>query len=375
MASCLVMGATLVQAQSGTYHISGIITDSSDKQPLPFASIQISNSSMGAQSGKDGSFRISGLPEGKYTLVISYLGFETLVLPVTIRDQNVSLHLYMKPSALSLKQVTVKASGKERERNLRWFMDVFIGKGRNARYTTILNKNDLILHYDKMNATLTARCDGFLEIDNEALGYRIRYLLKDFSYQVNTGELSYWGYPLFKTMNARNSRQEKKWEKNRRITYQFSRLRFFRSLMGRQLIQQGYVLGKAVDQPFASPGMAGTVTTSYDHHIDLTIDGQKYTDSIFISAIPYDEIGGKRTDHLYELNYKGMLTVDCSNPPGMPVNFPHYSPGINTSVLSLKEPVVVNSNGWPENPLSISFRGFWADQGVAELLPFDYSPQ
>ncbi len=58
------------------YTVSGKITDSKTGEPLPSANVRLSSSAKGTISNLDGSYLIS-LPAGDYTLIISYVGYQT----------------------------------------------------------------------------------------------------------------------------------------------------------------------------------------------------------------------------------------------------------------------------------------------------------
>ena len=55
--------------------LTGQVLAGSD--PVPFASIYLEGTDIGTSSGPDGSFSISGIPAGNYSLVVSSVGFET----------------------------------------------------------------------------------------------------------------------------------------------------------------------------------------------------------------------------------------------------------------------------------------------------------
>src|SRR3954469_18662820 len=70
-------------AQSQTGSIKGKIYDKATKEPLAFASVvaEMNDAQLGgAQSDFDGQFSIKPLQPGKYTLKISYVGYNDLVI-------------------------------------------------------------------------------------------------------------------------------------------------------------------------------------------------------------------------------------------------------------------------------------------------------
>lgn len=87
--------------------ISGRITDASTGSPLAFAQVALSNSAMGTVTNEDGKF-IFNIPDSKLkdSLLVSYLGYETLKLAVAGFEGNPA-DLRMKPGAFNLKEVEV----------------------------------------------------------------------------------------------------------------------------------------------------------------------------------------------------------------------------------------------------------------------------
>ena len=252
------------------------------------------------------------------------------------------------------------------------FFKEFLGNSKNAKQTSITNEDKLVLHYDSEDKTLTAHSKDILLITNEALGYNIKYLLKSFSFNKKTGDLRYFGYPLFEKMKATRPSEEKEWEKNRASSYTYSLLRFYRTLGKRNLIQQGYLLGDLVKIEPEQIQSKGTVIKGTGFY--LSLGGQKYQDTLYWPEIPYYKIISALPSQKYKLNFSGYLCVDASSATGTPHEFDNYRPGKQFSLLSLKRPVIINEEGLPEDASSIEYIGYWMDMRLSDLLPFDYQP-
>ncbi|MDB2456311.1 TonB-dependent receptor, partial [Flavobacteriaceae bacterium] len=91
------------QAQTGV--INGQITDGNG-QPLPGASIVIDGLSKGVSSDFDGNFSLTGLDEGNYNLVITYIGFANQTIATSV-PQSESLKISMLEDANQLSDVVV----------------------------------------------------------------------------------------------------------------------------------------------------------------------------------------------------------------------------------------------------------------------------
>lgn len=78
--------------------VEGTITDAATGEPLPGATAQIQGTAIGAPAGLDGRFRIARVPEGDHMLVVSYVGYRTVEIPISVANgqtvaQNVQLEL------------------------------------------------------------------------------------------------------------------------------------------------------------------------------------------------------------------------------------------------------------------------------------------
>ncbi len=74
-----------LQGQDGT--ISGQVQDLSE--PLPGANVFLVGTSMGATTDSLGKYLIDGIPVGKYTLQVDYIGYESLSLDLYISESDI----------------------------------------------------------------------------------------------------------------------------------------------------------------------------------------------------------------------------------------------------------------------------------------------
>jgi hypothetical protein len=66
------------------------------------------------------------------------------------------------------------------KKNYEQFKKDFIGTNDNAKFCKILNPRVLDLIYYRKTQTLEASTDEFLVMENDALGYRTKFLLNEF---------------------------------------------------------------------------------------------------------------------------------------------------------------------------------------------------
>ena len=99
--------------------IAGTLTDkeSADGQPLPFASIVIKGTTQGSTSDFDGNYIINNVAPGTYTLVISFVGYETIEVPNVIveADKVTTINTGLGASAAALDEVIITGSGARKE--------------------------------------------------------------------------------------------------------------------------------------------------------------------------------------------------------------------------------------------------------------------
>ncbi|MEX0314538.1 MAG: TonB-dependent receptor [Allomuricauda sp.] len=100
-----------VGAQESTGSIVGKLTDKElNNDPLAFANVLIKGTTQGTTSDFDGLYEISGVEPGVYTIVYSYLGYETIEIPdvEVIAGKVTNIDVPMSASAgLSLDEVVV----------------------------------------------------------------------------------------------------------------------------------------------------------------------------------------------------------------------------------------------------------------------------
>ncbi|MEP0265289.1 TonB-dependent receptor [Dokdonia sp.] len=114
----MLLLSLVTQAQENG-SIAGTLTDkeSADGQPLPFASVIIKGTTQGSTSGFDGNYIISNVAPGTYTLVISFVGYETLEVPnvVVASDKTITINTGLGASAAALDEVIITGTGSRKE--------------------------------------------------------------------------------------------------------------------------------------------------------------------------------------------------------------------------------------------------------------------
>ena len=96
-------------AQYGT--IRGFVYETETGEPIIFTNVYIYKTTMGAATDINGYFAITKIPPGQYTLMVSYMGFDTLRFPVTIKANDlITKKLFMTKSTFYLGEVNIYGS-------------------------------------------------------------------------------------------------------------------------------------------------------------------------------------------------------------------------------------------------------------------------
>lgn len=104
--------------------ISGILTDKdSNNQPLPFANVLIKGTKTGVNTDLDGKYSIAVTP-GNYILQFSFVGYESLEVPVTVKaDEKVTINRTLGSGSYKLEDVVIKATAPNREKETALLLD------------------------------------------------------------------------------------------------------------------------------------------------------------------------------------------------------------------------------------------------------------
>lgn len=106
----LLLAAVVQVSAQDTGSVAGKLSDKEmNNDPLPFANILIKGTTTGTTSDFDGLYEIADLEPGTYTVVFSFLGYETVEVPdVTVEAGKVStINMAMAAGGVALEEVVV----------------------------------------------------------------------------------------------------------------------------------------------------------------------------------------------------------------------------------------------------------------------------
>ncbi|HEY1039915.1 MAG TPA: TonB-dependent receptor, partial [Bacteroidia bacterium] len=95
--------------QSFDFTLTGVIKDRSTGEALPFASIQVKNTTKGVSSNGDGYFTFQKVPTDTSTLTVQYVGYEKTEVYLTPMINKKNFIIELNPSAQTLTAVNIVA--------------------------------------------------------------------------------------------------------------------------------------------------------------------------------------------------------------------------------------------------------------------------
>jgi hypothetical protein len=92
--------------------ISGTIKSDVNNTPLPFSSVLIKGTTMGASANNKGFYSIDLAP-GNYVLIFQYIGYKSLEKKVTVTNVDQTIHILLSQQDYNLNEVVVKSGGED----------------------------------------------------------------------------------------------------------------------------------------------------------------------------------------------------------------------------------------------------------------------
>jgi hypothetical protein len=109
--------AGIAFAQAGA--VNGFVRDASDGEPLAYCNVYLDKTEFGAATNDKGYFYIGHVPQGKYELVASFVGYKTGRRTLSVGpNQTVNANLELSAGAIELNEVKVTADRARFEREV-----------------------------------------------------------------------------------------------------------------------------------------------------------------------------------------------------------------------------------------------------------------
>ena len=381
------------------YTVSGRLLNQADKKPIPDASVFFNNATIGTKTDNNGDFTLPNIKPGKYELIISVVGFDIYRQTVSVDNGRVDLgNLEISAKSIALKEVRIRSGTNSIwQRNYQWFKDGFLGTSSLAKDCKILNPDILDFDYKAKTDSLFASTSDFLVIENNALGYKIKYLVDNFVRCDSGRKIHYEGSVLFENMKGTPG-QEKRWLKRRQEVYEGSAMHFLRSVICDCLDDEGFrVFQYAIYANPERPPDSLIEAKIKRFRNKIKSENSRYRDSlsfwvkkskapkILHSLLNFPLNGNEIVSRTRQ---KGIYALGCEN-DGLYImyNKTHHFPKNGnlgfvanpyndySTLLNFNSPFVLfDNNGWIINPNALSITGAWGKSRVAGLLPTNYDP-
>jgi hypothetical protein len=370
--------------------ISGKVTTSQSHEGIGKVSVFLSNSSYGTETSEDGSFKIYGVKPGQYDLVASSVGFEGYSKTILVGKDAMDITIPLLPKVNQLRGVVISTNA-DWKKNWEAFRKAFVGTSENAKECVVMNPHVVSIVNHGRQHILEAWADDFLVMENKALGYKVKFLIDTFSNNGVTGIISWQGKAVFQELPG-SPEQKKVWKLRREETYYGSSRNFYKALYTGTLTQEGFIvrrLHRELNPERPQEGVImqklrvfndGRHRDSLNYWIMKENLSKYYHESLSVGALQPEQIFGK-TDKpgLFIISFNECLYVIYTKKREetdfkdlyRPLDMPNYE----TSVLTLFEPYAVfDMNGVVFNGAPLN-EGTWSKSKLAELLPYDYSPE
>jgi hypothetical protein len=233
----------LLHISSFAQLVRGTVIDEKG-EPAVGASVYFDGTTIGTTTNALGQFVINPKQITNSALVVSYIGYEVIVIskPFIEGDHTITL----TPKFAQIREVTIRPDPFTREQKMKIFKKEFLGNNRAARLCVIENEDDIELFYDYDRLTLVASSTKPLRIQNPYLGYKIEFNLVDFYIKFNKVSVKhnhvssslFLGTSLFIDQASNN----KKITSRRENSYEGSQLNFFRDMAANKWGKEGFVL-------------------------------------------------------------------------------------------------------------------------------------
>ena len=106
-------------SQSMTASINGFVRDDASGEPISYANVFLSNSSIGAATNSDGYFVLSGIPLGLYEVNVTMIGYGVFKEEVNLLNrESVRLEIRLTEEAIKGTEVLVTAERQKFERSM-----------------------------------------------------------------------------------------------------------------------------------------------------------------------------------------------------------------------------------------------------------------
>jgi hypothetical protein len=334
-------------AWAQSFDVIGTVSNSK-YEPLQSASVFIDGSKKITLTNEKGEFTFRNIPNGTHQLVIKMLGYQLNISEIIISGNPLKVNKILEEKEYFLPEVTIYSTN-QKKRFLDLFKKFFLGESANAKSCEILNADILNFNYGK--DILTVSCDEFLILKNHNLGYQVKYLLEDFTYNSIKETTSYKGECIFEELEGSDS-QKLSWHKNRRTAYLGSMMHYLRFLSMNNTKAEGFLTYKVLNRYLPIEIRVSPINTkTIVDHIDSNFFRVNYPLRLYI---------------IYDIN-KAKQNYSFKKKDRVIRNLEEYG-----SIF--KSDGYVDHHGNLSDYKNLLIQGNWGRRRIGDQLPTEYDP-
>lgn len=345
----------LVASFSWSQTIKGTVSDEKTAEKIPFVNVFLNNTSIATETNTEGVYQLKNIPTGSYTLVVRMTGYKPYNQRVAIvQGTNIVVDVKLLVDERLLDEIKIATKrDKTWENQLAIFEKQFLGATESENKCSIVNP--WVLDFTNDKGVLKAVTKDILEVNNQKLGYQIRYSLNDFRYDGT--QVFFSGYAEFTNLYSGDTRQKTQWEAQRQEAYRGSDIHLFKSLKNKNALKEGFEF--FVDKPGEDP----TKRSPYFHQIQAKK----------LSKIVLDSAVSNATNGISQVYIPARIEIHFNQKEGV---FSIYKDKVcQVAWIEAKgQPLRFNDQGIILNPQACSVSGYLAENRVANMLPIDYQP-
>tara|TARA_R110000787_G_scaffold196454_1_gene307801 strand:- start:23768 stop:24970 length:1203 start_codon:yes stop_codon:yes gene_type:complete len=383
---------SLTNAQT---RISGKVLDS-DNLPLEDAAVYLNNTSIGTTTNELGEFELY-IKDGVYTLIVSYLGYETIQYQIDTKKPIRKFTFKAKETGNVLDEITLnnkKHSAEDRAYFLSRFRNSFIGKTLFSENCKIANPDVIQFDFNPLSKVLEAYVSNPIEIINKDLGYKIYYDLVH--YELSVTKITYLGYSRYEQIKGGKSKR-RKWNKNRLRAYNGSKMHFIRAARKGNLTKEGFVMSqyKRIPNPDRPSDGELKETRKYLRTLNIEPKGTKIfrlsskKDSVMeilkksrLKKFLYLMIKDSLIENDFLVRSNDQVIMKFTN--YLNINYMNekeeynFRPGPNrlnyqsSKLVLFTDSVLLDQSGIFTEPLDVLMEGYWGYEKISDALPLDY---
>ena len=362
-------------ADSFNNKVSGSVVDSESGEALKGVKVFLSETTFSTTTDEKGNYKIENIQPGLYKVVFRHKGYKVHVVELYLgknKAHQFDAGLMERPFEKAMKS---EGSAEEREKNFQRFREILIGETRNAEQTTILNPSAVNLFIDNENR-LHAQANQEIHVINKAMGYELFLTVQTFSWNLKKDAGQFLNLVRINELSPDSPEEEKLWAANRARVYEGSLKKFLNELV--------HDKASFKNQRWAYQiGSFGVKAWGLNSGELVEVDKNKIEDNAHLKDL-YSNI------NIYNIKPDYHSTSTIAVVPNYHSRFQltgYYKHNRGNYVYEKdkisylghinkgnSKYLIVDNFGNLLNPLEVTLSGHWAQQRMANYLPFNYQP-